>query len=533
MKKGKIAGFLIVILCIMGYIYYYITLPAINIHSAGFWFFLIGAFIILTAVSAIWKLKGNKASLKGLSQNTFKFCGSITLGAILVFMIGSLLSSPIINASKYQKLINIEEGDFNQDIVQLSYNEIPILDRDSATLLGSRKMGSIVEYVSQFEVAEDYTQINYRGTPVRVTPLEYGSTLKWITNHRNGIPAYLRINMANQDTELVKLKKGMKYSKAEHFGRNINRYIRFKYPTYIFDDLNFEIDDDGIPYYICPVKDFKIGLFGGQTISNVVTVNAITGETTDYKINEVPKWIDRVYRADLLISYYDYYGTLKHGYLNSVLSQKDALKTTDGYNYIALDDDVWVYTGVTSVVGDESNVGFVIMNQRTAKTKYYPISGAEEFSGMRSAEGQVQHLGYTATFPLLLNIAGEPSYFISLKDEAGLVKKYAMVNVAKYQIVAIGDTVNECEKVYIEMLKTNGITLTDTASLPAITGKILKIAEAVIDGYSHYYVILDNSSAIFDVLVGENIKIIKYNAGDTVTFSYTEGDPVNTVLGIR
>ena len=533
MKKSKIISFLMVILCIIGYIYYYITLPAINIHSVGFWTFIISVFSILTVVSVIWKLKGKKANLKDTSKNVFKFCGFITLGLIVIFIMGSLLSSPIVNASKYQKLLQIKEGDFNEDIEQISYNEIPILDRDSATLLGSRKMGSIVEYVSQFEVADDYTQINYQGIPVRITPLKYGSVFKWITNHRNGIPAYLRINMANQDTELIRLEEGIKYSEADHFGRNINRYIRFKYPTYIFDKLNFEIDDEGVPYYVCPVKDFKIGLFGGQTISNVVLVNAVTGETADYKIDEVPKWVDRVYRVDLLISYYNYYGTLKHGYLNSVLSQKDALKTTDGYNYIAQDDDVWVYTGVTSVGGDESNVGFVIMNQRTAETKYYPISGAEEFSGMRSAEGQVQHLGYTATFPLLLNIAGEPTYFISLKDEAGLVKKYAMVNIAKYQIVAIGDSVNECEKVYINMLKTNGITLTDTTSLPTATGKILKIAEAVIDGNSHYYVLLDNSSAIFDVLVDENIDIVKYNVGDTVTFSYTKGDSVNTVLGIR
>lgn len=534
MKKIKMIGLSVVILCIIGYIYYYLTLPAINIHSAGFWFFMIVGFIILTIAIGISSFNGHETNPKGLPKNMFfKLCGLITCGLVVVFIIGSLLSSPIINASKYQKLINISEGDFNQDIEQLSYKEIPILDKDSATLLGSRKMGSIVEYVSQFEVANDYTQINYQGTPVRVTPLKYGSFFKWITNNKNGIPAYMKINMANQDTELVKLKEGMKYSHAEHFGRNINRYIRFKYPTYIFDTLNFEIDDDGTPYYICPVKDFSIGLFGGQTIRNVVLVNAITGETIDYKINEVPQWIDRVYNAELLISYYDYYGTLKHGYLNSIFSQKDALQTTDGYNYIVLNDDVWVYTGVTSVGGDESNVGFVIMNQRTAETRYYPVSGAEEYSAMSSAEGQVQHLGYTATFPLLLNIAGEPTYFISLKDEAGLVKKYAMVNIEKYQTVAIGDTVSECEKTYIAMLKTNGITVTDTTSLPTITGNITKIAEAVIDGNSHYYIMVEGSGSIFDVLVGENINIIKYNVGDTVTFSYTEGASVNTVLDIK
>ena len=154
-----------------------------------------------------------------------------------------------------------------------------------------------------------------------------------------------------------------------------------------------------------------------------------------------PEWIDRAYSADLLVQLFDYYGTLKHGFFNSVLSQKDCLKTTDGYNYLALEDDVWMYTGVTSVNGDQSNVGFVLSNQRTMETKYYTVEGATESSAMSSAEGQVQNLKYTATFPLLLNISGEPTYFIALKDDAGLVKKYAMVNVQKYQIVAIGDKI--------------------------------------------------------------------------------------------
>ncbi len=151
----------------------------------------------------------------------------------------------------------------------------------------------------------------------------------------------------------------MKYTTSDHFNRNIYRHLRFKYPTYIFNDLSFEIDDNGVPYWISPVKKFNIGLFGGTTVGRVVLCNAITGETKDYKIEDAPEWIDRAYSADMLIQLYDYYGTLKHGFLNSVLGQKDCLHTTTGYNYLALDDDVWVYTGVTSITGDQSNVGFV------------------------------------------------------------------------------------------------------------------------------------------------------------------------------
>ena len=159
----------------------------------------------------------------------------------------------------------------------------------------------------------------------------------------------------------------------------------------------------------------------------------------------------------MLVELYDYYGTLKHGFLNSIMGQKDCLKTTNGYNYLAIDDDVWVYTGVTSITSDQSNVGFVLMNERTMETKYYQIEGAIEDSAMSSAEGKVQNLKYVATFPLLLNIANEPTYFIALKDDSGLVKMYAMVNVQKYQVVATGDSVSECEKAYISLLKENGI----------------------------------------------------------------------------
>ena len=368
----------------------------------------------------------------------------LVLGA--VYFIGSILSSPIVNAKKYQKLMKVEQGNFTEDVEELSFDKIPLLDRDTAALLGDRKMGSMVDMVSQFEADDIYSQINYKDNPVRVTPLRYASIIKWFTNRSEGIPAYIRINMANQNTELVKLDKGMKYVNSEYFNRNIYRHLRFAHPTYIYGDLSFEIDDDGVPYWIAPVKKYNIGLFGGETIGKVVICNAITGETTTYKTTDVPEWVDRVYSADLLVNLFDYYGTLKHGFFNSVLSQKDCLKTTDGYNYLALDDDVWMYTGVTSVNGDQSNVGFCIIQSETMETKYYECEGATEASAMSSAEGQVQNLKYTATFPLLLNISGEPTYFIALKDDAGLVKKYAMVNVQKYQIVAIGDSVSQCEE---------------------------------------------------------------------------------------
>lgn len=528
--KGKI---LIAILIILAAgIYYYAALPALNIHSAEIWIFMI-VLGLLAAVIFIRKKQLNRYELK--ESKGLKIILGIVGLIVVVYLVGTLLSSPVVNAKKYQQLMTVETGEFAKDIEELSFDQIPLLDKDSAELLGDRKMGSMVDMVSQFEVDELYSQINFQDRPVRVSPLKYASIIKWFTNQGEGIPAYIKIDMATQDTELVKLDEGMKYTTSDHFNRNIYRHLRFRYPTYIFNDLSFEVDEEGTPYWICPVKKFNIGLFGGETIGRVVLCNAITGETEDYAIEDAPQWIDRAYSADLLVQLYDYYGTLKHGFFNSVLGQKDCLHTTDGYNYLAINDDVWVYTGVTSITGDQSNVGFVLMNQRTMETKFYEVEGATEASAMSSAEGQVQNLHYVATFPLLLNISGEPTYFIALKDDAGLVKKYAMVNVQKYQIVAIGDTVSECEEEYSKLMYENGIQETpeDTREIQSITAPITKIAQGVVEGNSHYYIMLEGSDEIFDVSVVDFIDIIRYDVGDEVTIEYKEGESSNTVLSLN
>lgn len=531
MKNAKVKILAIVTLLVLAGIYYYFALPAINIHATGLWIFVM---IVIFGGLLIYisRKRLNRYEIK--ESRVVKSVGAVLILVLAVYIIGSLLSSPILNAKKYQKLLKVEDGEFAKDIEELSYDQIPLLDRASATLLGNRKMGSMIDMASQFEVDNIYSQINYQDKPVRVSPLRYANAIKWLTNQSKGIPAYIMIDMATQTTELVKLEKGIKYSEAEYFNRNIYRHLRFQYPTYIFNELSFEIDEEGVPYWVCPVKKFNIGLFGGETVGRVVLCNAITGETIDYKIDEVPSWIDRAYSADLLVSLFDYYGTLKHGFINSVLGQKDCLVTTEGYNYLAIDDDVWVYTGVTSVSGDQSNVGFVLINQRTMKTKFYAIEGATETSAMASAEGQVQNLKYEATFPLLLNISGEPTYFIALKDNAGLVKKYAMVNVQKYQVVGIGNTVGECEEEYQKLLLKEGIQeMEDNRKSDSISGKITKIAQGVVDGNSHYYIMVEGSEEIFDVSVVEFITIIKYEIGQDITLEYKIGEQTNVVTKIE
>jgi hypothetical protein len=381
-------------------------------------------------------------------------------------------------------------------------------------------MGEIVDYVSQFEVDDEYSQINYNNKPYRVTTISYSDFIKWFTNHKDGLPAYISVDMVTQESSVVRLDEGMKYSRSDLFFRNIDRYIRLKYPTKMFDELSFEIDDNGVPYWVCPTYYYQIGLFGGKDIDGAVLVNAITGECQYYDIDKIPEWIDRVYPSDLILTQLENWGQYTNGYLNTWFSQKGVLKPTDGYNYIALNDDVYLYTGLTSVSNDASNVGFALINLRTKEAKYYTISGAEEYSAMSSAEGKVQNLKYTATFPILINAAGEPTYFLSLKDSAGLVKQYAFVSVENYQIVATGESVAEAEKTYYRLLKENGISTDNTVSENLIEGKVSAINSAVVNGNTYYYFRIDGQSDIYIASINSNSSLPLLSIGDEVSFEY-------------
>jgi len=369
-----------------------------------------------------------------------------------------------------------------------------------------------------------YTQINYKGRPVRVTPLRYGGFFKWLNNKEVGIAAYIMVDMVSQEVTCVRLNEGIKYSPSEFFSRDLKRYIRFKYPDMIFDEPEFEIDENGDPFWIISHVNTSIGLYGGKDIAGAVILNAVTGETAYYKLDEIPTWVDRVYNSERIINQYNDYGSLTHGFWNSIFGQRDVKNTTEGYNYIALNDDVYMYTGVTSVGKDESNIGFILVNQRTKETKFYNISGAEEYSGMASAEGLVQQFGYKATFPLLLNIDNQPTYFMALKDEAGLVKQYAMVNINQYQIGAIGDTIAECEKAYISAISKNGIAGNRNNETEVVKGTIAEIRTTVIEGNSYYFIVLSNSDRVFVISSEKDRSVVMLNPKDNVEITYNPSD---------
>lgn len=524
--SGKNILINLIVTIVAGFIYFYVELPPINLHSAAFYSFFLFLSVVycITAVitSGIYRQAENGKTFWKLLKGSC-IVPLIVIGAVFViYVVGGLLSSVVIRSGAYAKLITVETGDFTQDIEEISFDQIPMLDRDSAEKLGDRKLGELADMVSQFEVADNYTQINYKGRPVRVTPLRYGDIFKWLNNRSAGLPAYLIIDMVTQEVDVVRLPEGMHYTTAEHFSRNLYRHLRFQYPTYIFNEPTFEIDEEGTPYWVCPRIVKRIGLFGGTDIQGAVLVNAITGESQYY--TDIPTWVDGVYSAEIIMDQYDYYGTYQGGFINSLFGQKNVTVTAEGYNYIAANDDVYVYTGVTSAGSDESNIGFILTNQRTKQTTFYSIAGAEEFSAMNSAEGVVQHLNYSATFPLLLNISNQPTYFMALKDYAGLVKMYAMVNVQQYQIVATGASVEECQSNYYKLLRQNKLDTGEAPILPAdedtVTGIVTALRSAVIDGTTMYYVTLDAGNTVYCISAGEVEKVILLNVGDRITITY-------------
>ncbi len=520
---------------VVGGVYFYVVLPPLNPQAPEFYSFL-ALLLILYCISALITSGFQAQTGKdyfAFVRRSCKIPFFLILAILAVCLVGGILSWQVLRAASYQRLLPVEDGDFASEVAEVSYDQIPMLDEASAMRLGDRKLGELADMVSQFEVADNYTQINYQGRPVRVTPLVYGDIIKWFNNRSAGLPAYIVIDMVTQNVDVVRLDEGMKYTTAEHFSRNLYRHLRFHYPTTMFAEPVFEINEEGVPYWICPKIVKTIGLFGGTDIRGAVLVNAITGESSYYE--EVPAWVDRLYDADLIVQQYDYYGMYQNGWLNSIFGQRDVTVTTEGYNYIVIGDDVYMYTGVTSVGGDQSNVGFLLVNQRTKETKYYPCAGAKEYSAMSSAQGQVQHLNYTATFPLLLNIGGEPTYFMSLKDAAGLVKMYAMVNVQQYQIVATGATVLECEEAYRQMLATNH--LIDDSQLPAagtqeVRGAIADIRAAVLEGNSYYYLSLRaDPEQYYAVNAAEYPLAVILDAGDRVVITVPAQEEAEILTG--
>lgn len=507
-------------------ILFFIFLPPINPTNIGFWMYLwisLVPFLLGMSVQA-----GMNRTISKMDKMIYGAVGLSVVGVFLLIMI----STPIFHANEYANRIQFNDSDFS-DINEVDFSKTAIIDRDSTMVLGDRTLGQLPELISQFDVTDIYSQISYQDSIVRVTPLDYNGFFKYMSNRKEGVPAYIVVNATNGKADLVKLSDlgldGMKYTENAILFEDRARHLRFAYPFENFYETNFEIDEQGVPYWITSTVTYK-GISQKPTISGVVAMNAIDGSMKKYEVGAIPEWIDRVYASDLIITQVDQAGAYIHGFINNMIGQKDVYQTTSGYNYIELNDDIWLYTGITSVNNDESNIGFVLINQRTQEAKKIMSSAAEEYSAMRSAEGKVQHLGYTSTFPLLINVGGRPTYLVSLKDNAGLIKMYAMIDCEDYQQVITVDKDKGLD--YLKSQYVSAMNIVDNDSIKEEDITIKKISAINISGDTFFY-IQDSEDQIYKVQATINEAVLPFlDEGDQVHVRYTVGT-LNTILEIK
>ena len=522
----------ILISTVLLFIYYYVVLPPINPCTSSFWIFLMIALIVyLAPFGALNIFKVNKVPFGNTSHLEFKsrkkekkqkIMLAVIAAPLAVIVVGGIFSSTIFNAKRYASVIDVKEADFATDMPETdNVTNIALMDTPSAVIIGNRALGSLSDVVSQFVSSETYTQINYNGKPKKVSTIEYDGFFKWMGNHKNGVPGYVMVDPVLNTASYNKLSKPLKYVESAYFSEDLQRKLRFSYPTKIFGTTAFEIDEEGNPFFIISCMAPKVGLFGALDVKEVIIFNPCDGTSELLKVGDVPRWVDIVYDGYLAEDKYDWHGMLSGGFFNSIIGNKGCKKATDDFGYLMYDDDVWYYTGVTSVTNDASNIGFIISNARTGEYKYYPVIGAEEYSAMGAAEGEVQEKGYKASFPALINVSGKATYIMVLKDENSLVKLYALVNVEQYGLVATGSTQAEAMTAYRRLLSQNGLIEEDTTNKVNVTVK--KIEKCVIDGNSWWYFLCSDNN-YYRKSIADDQSILFIEENDTLEISFSESE---------
>ena len=477
--KPKKLGIKILLSCIITLIIsgaiYYIMYPALNFKSTDLYTFVIAIVAVFFFSFALLIGARKKVEAREYARKKSVIPVVIAVVILVVMLIGYLVGATIFRAKSYSELMSVSNSNFSEDFKDINYDEVPRLDAQTAKVLADQQLGYLDEYKSQYVVTNESTQINYQGRPVRAAYLQYANVFKWFNNTKKGLPAYMLIDLVSQKVQVIncveKFGEGIKYSPTELFNEKLLRHLRFQYPFAIMDNPNFEIDDNAHPYWITPVLDKTIGLFGGTDVKGVIITDALNGKSNYYSIETVKtdkslNWIDVVYNESLIIDQYNYHGKLSNGFWNSIIFQNDVNIASSGNGNIALDDDVWVYTGVTSIESDTSNFGFILCNQRTKETRYYKNGGAMEYSAVESAKDAVQNYGYNAIFPILLDIEDQPTYFMSLYGDGYTIKGYALVNLEDKTIVGTGlvdvqksdvKALNAAVSNYIDALKDKGV----------------------------------------------------------------------------
>ena len=395
----------------------------------------------------------------------------VFIGIISIYGIGS---STIFFSKGYKNQIGVvEERPLDSNFMFDNISELPVIDNKVATILGDKKIGEDRGLGSEFRVGI-FSDIIYQEKPYSVAPLEFNDFFKWVGN--KSTPGYVLVDKKTGDTKLVRdingKKIGMKYMPSAYFGNDLKRHAYFNgNMDNALGTYHFEIDESGNPYWVIPKVRKEVGIAGGDDVYSVVLVNAQTGKVDEYKVSEVPDWVDEIYPKDMVLHQLDNWGLFVNGFVNTMFSEKEIIRITNGSRHVYHDGDMYHYTGLTSAGKDESTVGFAFINARTKKTVFYTITGATEAAAMASAEGKVQNLRYTSSFPIPVNIDGLASFFMTLKDANGLIKQYAFVNINDYGKVGIGEDIESARSSYLKLMNKDDVT-SETVSYTGIIKRI-------------------------------------------------------------
>ena len=555
----------------MAYVLQYFLFIPINLAAHDAWGYLVGIGVI-AILNSLW-LNGFRCMIERKKTGRgYIYCDNIkdfsqkytapffyilvVVGIILIWVVLGIASSPMANAIKYSELITVEDGNFEEDIIEVTSENIVVVDVKSAQRLGDRAAGTIPN-ASWYEIDDEYNLISINGEEYRISPVNYKDLWTYFKGKEIGIPGYILVNAKTQETEFVTLEENMKYSPSAKFSYKLQRHLFNQFPTYIFGKSFFEVDDEGNPYWITAIKEAQIGLLGGKMDVGAVITDAVTGESTEYAIDDLPEWVDHVSSVDDLMTLVGYHYRYSEGFLN--FSNTNVFKTSysykssqnseeensftpfEGYNTVlSKGGEIFFYTGITPPNSTESNIGFVLVNPKTAQVTFYDFTGAEESSAQIAAEGLVQDLKYSASFPTIVNVDGIATYFMVLKDNAGLIQRYSLCNLENYSKCVEDSTLEGAirkykEKLGMSVVEENAVSEPIAEERTVITGVVSEVKEAQIGGYTYYYFRLLNSdeTVFMSSIQNSNQQPLSLVEGSNVTVEYYASSEASIAIVTR
>lgn len=557
-KKTNVAAILlaVIITAVFTAVLNYVFPTPWNICSGMCWLKVILILVIYSAVNGA--VMASVYATKQMSKDSAETIGGIplcVLGVVLLgFFLGAASGLQLFHSKAYADIIDVEEVASSDAILsEKDAESIALMDTASAAQLGDREIGAIKNF-SAFNVADNYIQLNVKNDAVKIAPLEYAGFFKWMKNKGNGVTGYVTVSPTTMTADYVELSDGMQYVPSAYFSKDLNRHIHTQYPTLMYGNTHFEVDEDGKPYYISSVYEKTIGLFGGEKVKGAIVTDPVSGDSAYYALSDIPGWVDDVVDGDLICSLYNVAYKNKNGFWNGTFlgantgciqtttidesgddEDDDEDTVTTDYGYIAKDGDIYIYTGVTSMAKDSSNLGFIMVNERTGAYRYFAVSGANEQSAMKAAEGEVQQYAYVASFPTLINVDNELTYIGVLKDANGLVKMYYMVNVKDYGKVVVASKKSDCIEEYSKelglkpdesLMNPDDIELSDESSdgqkkedsdakKEPVTFTVTVMQYGDVDGNTYVYLGTEDQT-VYKALLSENEKLLFVQPGDTV-----------------